>query len=289
MASDRFNHFESRLNFWESDSTLLDRSSFPRRMEILDAIDAFLSGFNLADSAPISDLVNRAHAYSAKINRLNDYFFASMRREIKAGIAPSELQRRVQQFASAPPCGIAYDDLDDIIAGVLQFEPPSEEPRPLGAESVFYQPTPARHIFHLFTAAAVTQADTLIDLGSGLGHLPLLASICTGASAIGIELDPAWVVSATKCATALNLSSVSFLAQNALNADLSSGTVFYLYTPFTGTTLASVLESLREQSTLRPIRICTFGPCAISVTHQSWLKPLTEPATDQITIFLPRT
>ena len=257
-------------------------------MHILDGIDAFLSESGLPLPVHGLNLANRIRAFSAKLNLLNDHLFASVRREIKTGIFPSEFQRHLRHFASDPPSGQAYDYLDDLIAGVLQFEPPPAEPRPLGSDSVFYQPTPARHIFHLITAAAITKTDTLIDLGAGLGHVPLLVSICTGATTVGIELDPAWIASAKNCAGNLSLSNVSFIAQDARVANLSSGTVFYLYTPFIGSTLATVLDALRDQSLLRPIRICTFGPCTLSVGYQRWLTPLTPPATDRITVFLPR-
>lgn len=287
MSADLSNELESQLARWESNSTLLEPSCFPMRLEILETINNFLSEFELAHSAPSSELANRTRVFSAKLDRLNDELFSSIRHEIQTGNVPSEFRKHLQQFASAPPRGLAYDDLDDLLAGVFQFEPPVDEPRALDPDSVFYQPTPARHIFHLVTAAPITKTDTLIDLGSGLGHVPLLASICTGATAIGIELDPAWNASATRCANALNLRRVSFLTQNAREADLSSGTIFYLYTPFTGTTLSAVLDSLHKQSSLRPIRICTFGPCTISVSDQPWLKPLTDPAADQITVFLP--
>jgi hypothetical protein len=80
---------------------------------------------------------------------------------------------------------------------------------------------------------------------------------------------------------------VTFLAQDARHADLSTGTVFYLYTPFTGSTLACVIESLRNQASLRPIRICTFGPCTFEVSKQTWLDPVPPPAADQVTVFIP--
>jgi hypothetical protein len=39
-----------------------------------------------------------------------------------------------------------------------------------------YQPTPVRHILHLIAAAMVAEDDVFVDLGSGLGHVPLLVS-----------------------------------------------------------------------------------------------------------------
>jgi hypothetical protein len=255
-------------------------------MQIFDRLDALFPYTGPTDAGSSTQILTRARTLSARLDSANAELYNSIRTQIQNGICPAEFL----PFLRAPsiaPGGLDYDHLDDLVSGVLEFEPPAEEPRVLGSESVFYQPTPARHIFHLISAASITRADTLVDLGSGLGHVPLLASVCTGASAIGIEIDPLWIATATNCTRNLNLRNVTFLAQDARLADLSTGTVFYLYTPFTGSTLSSVLESLRNQASLRPIRICTFGPCTFEVSNQKWLNPVPPPATDQVTVFIP--
>lgn len=278
---------ETQLSDWECDDSLYELSGFARRTEILDQLDALLPDICRSDPGYSSELLSRARKLSSSLEAANTRLFNSIREQIQKGLWPAEFLPLLHE-ADSTQRGLSYDYLDDLVAGVLQFEPPDREPRPLDPDSVFYQPTPARHIFHLIIAAAITQADTLFDLGSGLGHVPLLASICTGATSVGIELDPAWVASARKCAEALNLRSVSFIEQDARQADISTGTVFYLYTPFTGATLASVLDSLHRQSQLRPIRICTFGPCTVTVAQQSWLVPDTPPDPEQITVFRSR-
>jgi hypothetical protein len=283
MMLPSLSQLDAALAHWESDKTVLESAHFASRMAILDELDPYLSD---PAALPARDLLGRARTLATKIESINNEFFKSIRHQIQNGTRPEEFTA-ILRHLTTPPRGLAYDYLDDLLAGVFQFEPPSEEPRPLASDSVFYQPTPARHIFHLITAASITRDDTAIDVGSGLGHVPLLTSICTGATSIAVELDPAWNASATRCATALNLSNVSFLTQDAREADLSSGTVFYLYTPFIGSTLASVLDSLRIQASQRPIRICTFGPCTIAVTNQPWLNPATPPVIDQITVFIP--
>lgn len=288
---------ESKLSLWESEPALLESHQFARRVEIQDDLDRlFLDRLFIAPALhPDStnhlgspDLRQRARALHLKFESVNSDLFALIRRQIQANVCPSQFTSILHNLAT-PQRGPAYDYLDDLLAGVFQFDPPAEEPRALSADSVFYQPTPARHIFHLITAAALSDTDTLIDLGSGLGHVPILASICTGAASIGVELDPALVATAAKCTATLNLRKVSFLPQDARQADLSSGTVFYLYTPFTGATLEAVLDSLRIQSSLRLIRICAFGPCTHTFAQQTWLRASGVPDPEQISIFVPRT
>ena len=181
-----------------------------------------------------------------------------------------------------------YDHLDELICGVLQFEEPAAELRQLQSEMVAYQPTPARHIFDLIRRTAINERDSFIDLGSGLGHVTLMASICTRASCTGIELEPSYVECARKCAQSLNLSDAKFVQGDARAADLSCGTVFYLFTPFVGTILRDVLNSLRHEAVRREIRICTFGPCMPVVAEEQWLSIIGPLETDRITVFRSR-
>ncbi len=185
---------------------------------------------------------------------------------------------------------MGYDYLDELISGVFQLEEPNDEYGHREFEMVFYQPTPARHIFSLIGLTALHATDVLVDLGSGLGHVPLLASICTPASSIGIELEAAYVERAQQCAQKLNLNMnrVRFIQQDARAADLSTGTVFYLYTPFTGSILSRMLNLLRREAATRPIRICTYGPCTSVVAEEPWLEAATAVETHRIAIFSSR-
>ncbi len=155
----------------------------------------------------------------------------------------------------------------------------------IGTEMVSYQPTPARHIFDLIRQTALTERDSLIDLGSGLGHVTLMVSICTSASCTGIELEPSYVGCARKSARSLNLNNVKFIQSEVRTADLSGGTVFYLYTPFSGAILRDVLNSLRNEAVRREVRICTFGPCTQVVAAEHWLSAIGPVEKDRIAIF----
>jgi hypothetical protein len=153
---------------------------------------------------------------------------------------------------------------------------------------VSYQPTPARHIFDLLNRAQLTERDLLVDLGSGLGHVPLLTSICAGTRSIGIEIEAAYVNCARQSAHELNLDNLTFIHQDAREADLSRGTIFYLYTPFLGAVLRGVLDLLRKEANHREIRICTFGPCTPFVREEQWLKPVQTVDSGQVALFRSR-
>jgi Beta-propeller repeat/Methyltransferase domain len=150
------------------------------------------------------------------------------------------------------------------------------------------QPTPARHIFRLIAGTALSASDVVVDLGSGLGHVPLLVSICSRACSMGIEREASYVERAQQCAEKLNLKTVSFMQQDARAADLSNGTVFYLYTPFTGSILSHMLDRLRREAATRRIRICSYGPCTSVIAEEPWLEATAAPETNRIAIFRSR-
>lgn len=290
MESIPLEDLENQVAQLEANAHSLVPSQLKERFELLDRLDALLGAGDAFSADPRvghPETWPRLLALRTQLEALNDTLCASMRAEIQQGSRPALFARLLCEEAH-PACGLSFDSLDELLAGVLKFEEPDPVPAPPPEGMVFYQPTPARHIFHLLRRTALTEADVLIDLGSGLGHVPLLASICTPARAIGIEREAAYVASACRCAQQLQLERASFLQQDAREADLSAGTVFYLYTPFTGAILADVLRRLEEQSKSRPLRICTFGPCTEIIGREPWLESDTSPDPDQITVFRSR-
>jgi hypothetical protein len=98
-------------------------------------------------------------------------------------------------------------------------------------------------------------------------------------------MEAAYVNCARQSAHELNLNNVTFIQQDAREADLSSGTVFYLYTPFLGTILRAVLDLLRREAVSRQIRICTFGPCTPIVGEERWLELVESLEVGRIAVF----
>jgi len=277
----------------EAESARLTPSQLRERIEILDRLDALFGDRN----APVFQIepehaaaLPRAEALRAQLEALNVDLYRSIRTEIQCGTEPELLLQLAQESVASqtPAGGLSFDYLDELLSGVLALEEPDPPPAHPPDGMVFYQPTPARHIFRLLNLTVLTQADVLVDLGSGLGHVPLLAAICTGARCVGIEREEAYVSLARRCAQQLNLDRASFLQQDARQADLSRGTAFYLYTPFTGAILFDVLSKLQHESKSHPIRICTFGPCTEAIAKEPWLESDGQPDPDHITIFSTR-
>jgi Histone methylation protein DOT1 len=276
----------------EADSSLFQPEQLRERLIALDDLDARFGDFDSENSPRCADprMHKCAKALRKRLEAANAGFYQSVRSDIVRDGQPRALLQWIQASASqseskSPFPGFGFDWQDELVSGVLQLREPGEPNLQGVPEMVPYQPTPVRHILHLIAATAPAEDDVFVDLGSGLGHVPLLVSMVTGAQSLGIEVQPAYVASAQECAQNLHLSRVRFIPQDAREADLSIGTVFYLYSPFNGSILTNVLSALRMESTRRPIKICSLGPSTRTIASETWLKASALPDKGRITVF----
>jgi hypothetical protein len=282
----------------EHDRSLRNIDHMRDRIEALDRFDAYDLDSLFVQAVPGEGeavMFRRAIELRAELETVNSRLYENIRNGIRRGNGRNALMLWASRIESEAPLraeanqhrnGDSYNYLDEVVSGVLRFAAPGEARVELTPEMVAFQPTPVRHVFDLIRRTRLVAQDVLVDLGSGLGSVPLLVAACTQARAVGIEIEPSYVDSARQCARELNLDNASFLAQDAREADLSSGTIFYLYTPFRGAVLGTVLDRLQAQAeaSTREIRVCTFGPCTAIVGSQSWL--VHEPAeSGHISVF----
>jgi hypothetical protein len=218
----------------------------------------------------------------AYLDAADQRFFARVRARLargmftRAGLARS-LQRHAEQGTLS-----GYAPLDLLFAGLFDAgELPDELPQT--AEMVAYQPAPGRVILSLLEE--VRDDDVVYDLGSGLGRVVLCVALLTAARAIGVEFQPSFCSYARRAAQQVN-AHADFLALDARDAHLDDGTLFFLYTPFRGALLRSVLDKLHTTAAQRAIRVCTFGPCTAEVHVEPWLRLRGESSSpDQLAIF----
>jgi hypothetical protein len=279
----------------ETIPALLSPDELPECLALLDRLDAMLGYLDPEDRARGAGggILSRAKAMKGRLEEASERVYESVRLEV----ATSGESRTLRGWLAGPEGsgeeggprrGLGFDLRDEILSGVLQLSEPGETERRCSGEMAPYQPTPVRHIVDLISTAKISGDDVLIDLGSGLGHVPLLVSMLTGSRTLGVEFEAAYVASAEVCAERLNLRRVRFVAEDARVADLSSGTVFYLFSPFTGSTLDDVLDRLEMESIGRQIRVCSLGPCTRVLAEQRWLKSREEPDAGRITVFTSR-
>lgn len=270
----------------ERDRSLDRPEQLRERIRAMDRLeDLWLhvpDGETPAAGAVMNILRRRAKARHAALADVQRRLCDGIRHAIVQGAGAHALRGWLHHDDLREPWG--YDHLDALIGDVLSLDEP-DSVAALEAEMVFYQPTPVRHVLDLIHRARLGRDDVLVDLGSGMGHVPLLVSICTEAHACGIEREEAYVNSARRAAEALGIERATFLAQDAREADVSRGTVFYLYTPFTGEMLRQMLDKLRKEARSRSIRVATLGPCTPAVADESWLRAAGKPDAGRVTLF----
>ena len=178
------------------------------------------------------------------------------------------------ELTRIPP--VARDAWVDQVFGL--GAPPEDGPQlPVGC--VPYLPCSVDALLRLVEHAPVRASDLFVDVGAGVGRAAALVHLLTGASAIGVEVQPALVAAARELAARLRLSSVSFVEADAGQPTdaWSAGSVFLLYCPFSGDRLAKLLTNLEPVARIRPIRVCCVDlplpPC-------SWLEQTLPPSLD---------
>jgi SAM-dependent methyltransferase len=108
-------------------------------------------------------------------------------------------------------------------------------------------PTPERMIRRLLQLADVTSEDTVLDLGSGDGRIPIHAAKHFGARAVGVELEENLIRLSNASARTQGVADrVRFVRQDLFQFDLTQATVIALYiSPGVMTRLKPRLLSLK--------------------------------------------
>jgi hypothetical protein len=263
---------------------LYEEANFNNRVEALDFIEfniiERIEGLLLTEDQEqeLAALKQYAEVVKNRLEETNKNLFQKLRANIRSGhCTGAELRRQFAEYAGCDPTeigqdDIGYDSLDTFLSGLLLIEGTPGETKEREPEMVSYQPTPARIVLELIERASLKKEDVFYDVGSGLGQVSMLVNLLSGVRAKGVEFEPAYCDYARRCAKELSLSRVEFINADAREVDYSDGTIFFMYTPFEGKLLQEVLEKLKGESLKRKIRVCTYGPCTLQVSRQSWLK-----------------
>jgi Histone methylation protein DOT1 len=271
---------------------LLQPEQLTIRLNALYELEGIVGDPDLQDirALPDRELILLAKSLRSRFEAANQTMYEAAHAEIVIQGNSPTLDRWLAALASERKTqrqhpGLSFDLFDEIVCEVLRFRGPGDPGRLPSPEMTAYQPTPARHILDLIASCTFSDDDVLVDLGSGLGHVPLLVCMLAKIRTLGVEVQPEYAASANETAQRLNLNRVHFVAEDARTTDLSGGTVFYMFTPFTGSILTDVLHRLHQQSRTRQIRICSLGPCTHILQCQTWLTAMQRSDTERIATF----
>lgn len=251
-------------------------------LEALDALEFYILDF--MDQGFASDemgnIRDRAVQLHTRLTAIAQATIDNLVQDIRTQQLPAPaLRQRFNQYPDSVSDHLNrykpdYDFFDDFLNHLFQIDYEPSETRSRTDEMLYLQPTPGRIILDMINELPFTEADCFYDLGSGLGRVPILVSLLTDTHAVGIEIEPTYIHYSRCAAQKLGLGDVEFRNVDARNADLSDGTIFFMCTPFTGSILRQVLNSLRDISQERRITLCTYGPCTPVIEQETWLYPL---------------
>jgi protein-L-isoaspartate O-methyltransferase len=170
------------------------------------------------------------------------------------------------------------------LAALLESQPPAEReawverllgltsapaPEHMGhGELIGHHASGVGALLQLIRDVPIRATDVFVDVGSGLGKATLLVHLLTGATAVGLELEPALVDAARRRAGDLDLTGVTYVHGDARQS-VPEGTVYYLYLPFTGAALDAAMARLEAATRGRTVVVCTLG---LDLSRWPWLR-----------------
>jgi SAM-dependent methyltransferase len=174
---------------------------------------------------------------------------------------------------------VAPADRDAWLDRVLGLDAIPDDGPSLPSGCVPYLPCPVDALLRAVDLAAVEASDVFVDVGAGVGRAAALVHLLTGAAAVGVEVQPALVAAARALSARLRLPRVSVIEADASRlADLAAtGSVFFLYCPFSGPRLEALLDDLGAVARARPIRVCCVD---LPLPPRPWLALVSPPTGD---------
>ena len=269
---------EQDLAALEHNPTLLDDDNLTARFDALRMLDFLDEAFQIhAEHQFAAAAVRRARALQDDLERRNEALFRKLRSGIRSGTVTRRQLRTLLESNSRYHQGDracmhwGAEAADTVAAGIFRSDCPPQPWEGSDGEMIHYESTPVSAVLELVDRAPLTGRERFVDVGSGLGQVVLLVHLLTGVDASGLEVVPAYVAGARGEAERLGVDGVTFRAGDARFADLCGGTVYFMFSPFRGQMLRTVLNRLREEACARRLTICSFGPCTERIAKESWL------------------
>lgn len=173
---------------------------------------------------------------------------------------------------SVPPL-----DRDRWLDALLEIEGVLDDGPQLPKGCAPYLPCGVETLLQVVDHTPVGASDVFIDVGAGLARATTFVHLMTGASAIGLEIQPELVAAGSDLCARLNTSRIVTVQGDAarLTGLMVIGTVFFFYCPFSGARLERVLAELEPIAATRTIRVCCVD---LELPEQPWLELAARPS-----------
>jgi precorrin-6B methylase 2 len=260
----------------EHDERLWEDTNITVRKNAIEHI-AFAEAFAVAH-LDTELLRARLTALKKSLMAVDTQLFNRLRTEVQQGsYKPADLRTEFDAYTDYAPWKepqphIGPDGLDTLLDGIQVYHGQFGRRAQADPDMVHYEPTPARAILELIDKTGLRADQVVYDIGSGIGRVSILLNLLTGATSKGVEIDPVLAAYAQNSSNALKLNKVSFINADARTLDYADGDVFFMFTPFLGNILQTVLVQLKQRALTRPITLGTFGRCTRFAAKQDWLR-----------------
>lgn len=283
-----------QLDQFRNDPGLLQPRNLADRQEAFDFFTAARAFIQHSSAGRFEGEITRQIArLEGRYQKINRELFDNIRKDIRSGyLSGSDIRIIFNDYTAYHPGQIGKDhvttdDLDILLNGLFEISELPHAVLPRDSGMIHLEIAPASVILDMIDHAGLTGSDVFYDLGSGLGQPAMLVNLLCGARCVGIEYQPNFHQFACDRLEMLSLEDVSYFNEDARDADLSEGTVFFLFSPFKGSILDQVLDKLHGEALDRQIRICTFGSCVNPIGQLDWLRLIYpgEPGEYKLVVF----
>ena len=188
-------------------------------------------------------------------------------------VALNQTDRPMDQYFIDELLGIPY-----IKNGVERIIPSQELVARVGNSEAFgYEGTLYHIIRHVLSRVNPQAGDVVYDLGAGYGRFCLYGTLTTQAHYKMVEVVHKRVRVAREAQKQYSIENLEVIEADVKEYDFSDGNIFYLFNPFSGTTLAVVKEKLEAIAQAKPITIVTYHMSS-DFYATPWLQRVNDPS-----------
>lgn len=215
-------------------------------------------------------------SYAQAVDRSEQQLAVALRRRIELGQATPDEVRAILASVPAP-------ERDAFVDRALALEAPPDDGPELPRGGVPYLPCPIGTLCRVLKQAEVGADDVLVDIGSGAGRTAAFVQLLTGATVHGIEIQRRLLEASLELMKRLRLQrfSATWGDAPAMPECLAQGSVFFLYCPFGGSRLETLLGSLERLASAKELRLCCVD---LPLPPRPWLAPMT-PVDSEFVIY----
>ncbi len=218
-----------------------------------------------SDPSGSHEVINEAARLSSRLDEIDRAQFEERRARLARGdYGAKDLEL---DLADLKPV-----EIDPFVSRLFEVHAvPSRETERI-AGMVHYLPSPFRSIREL--AVRLGSDDLFVDVGSGLGLVPLLVAWLSGARTRGVEIEPAYHRRAEEIRARFPSLNVELVLSDCRAISYADATFVYVYDTIRDSLLDELLARIRSDSSGRVVRFASRGMSTPAFDRAPWLEKL---------------